>query len=257
MIPPALFDRKSARSVAAPAPPRIALQQVAEREPVGQPPHLGLVQRPLQLSPARASAARSSSVRDTEVTGIPSTTSTSSADSRRTMDHEPAVARRTRLGRVTSGAIADRRHDAPELPGRAMAEHRVRARRPAPPPSTAPLTSSRDARRRRRHDEPAQQASLATRPRSPRARSRARAAAAAPRPRAAAPQARAPTDPTSDRTQVCICHAMRAQCTPRRPSPPMAGGVGTRGWRAGVPIACRRQRKRGSSPPVPPLALIP
>ena len=76
------------------AAPRMALQQVRHREPVGQPPHFRLVQRPLQLPRRRPSAAaRSNIVRGGEVTGIPST--------RRDLVRRQrgAVARRSRAGR--------------------------------------------------------------------------------------------------------------------------------------------------------------
>ena len=125
-------------ALAAPRRPGYRSSRWGTREPVGQPPHLRLVQRPARAAARRAPRRGRTASATTEVTGIPS--------------HHPDLVRqagRARCaripgralnsrGRVTSGYDRRARHDPPQLPRRAVAQHRPRSAGAAPPPSTAP-----------------------------------------------------------------------------------------------------------------------
>ena len=98
-----------------PSSPRIALEQHRHREPVGQAAHLSLVEGLLQLAPSTI-AARSNSVRDTEVTGMPSTTSISSGRNAERWARDARSRPRNRAGLVTSGSRPTTWQQSPQCP---------------------------------------------------------------------------------------------------------------------------------------------
>ncbi len=87
-----------------PTTPGVSLQQVMDRELVREPTNFDLVECRSQADAWSAMAARSSSVRDTDVTGIPSTDTTSSGPMVEQCARSPGRDRNF-LGLVTSIAI--------------------------------------------------------------------------------------------------------------------------------------------------------
>ena len=211
------------------ASPRVPLEQLGQRDPIGQPPHFRLIECPLEL-PLEYRPARSNRRPEREVTGMPSTSQP------RRPAGSPGV-RSPERGRAAAPRHFDGRSPVGSRPHsaacRAMAQHRIgpageHGRHPSP---SWPVATVRP-RRRPMH---AWSSPRATRPSIARVPSQAQQLA----PRHHPMLRRQPAIARSiGRRESAFCRSMQSA---RLGHGPMAKA--TRGWRAQVNPPRRTQKR--------------